>query len=215
MGDKEDVLQKIRAAFGANEYPGDAYLQGSNEGCEPAEEVEPFQGKTNWESIEAGFLDAHASAPSFFSEAGLRFFLPAYLVADVEGRLKTADPVILLTLGFSDMEVNVEMGNRKFVVRSGKLELINPLRYGAATFYDYARHRLSIFTREEAQAIVAYLEYRRDFSPHSPDKKQIAAALDGYWLERASKAPTAASLRQHLKEKSEMVAAIEATRKKQ
>jgi hypothetical protein len=215
MGAKEVVLRKIRGAFGGNEYPGDAYLQGSNEGCEPAEEVGPFQGKTNWEAIEAGFLDGHASALSFFSEAGLRFFLPAYLAADLEGGLKTADPLMLLTMGFSDVEVNMEMGGRKFLVRSGKSELINPRRYGATTFHDYARHRLSIFTREEAQAIVAYLEYRRDLDPHSPDKKQIEAALDGYWRERERVAPTTASLRQHLKEKSEMVAAIEANRKQQ
>jgi hypothetical protein len=30
--------------------------------------------------------------------------------------------------------------------------------YGAATFLDYAPHRMWIFTREEAQANVAYLE---------------------------------------------------------
>jgi hypothetical protein len=29
------------------------------------------------------------------------------------------------------------------------------------TFLDYARHRLSIFTREEAAAIVTYLEYKK------------------------------------------------------
>ena len=215
MGAKEEVIAKIRGAFGGNEYPGDPYLQGSHEGCEPEDEVGPFQGRTNWQAIEAEFLDGHANAMSFFSEAGLRFFLPAYLVADVEGRLNTADPVILLTMGFSDVEVNMEMGGRTFVVRSGKSELINPRRYGAATFQDYARHRLSIFTREEAQAIVAYLEYRRDFDPHSPDKKQIDSALDGYWRERARMASPAASLQQHLKEKSEIVAAMEASRKKQ
>lgn len=213
MGAKEEVISTIRGAFGGNEYPGDAYLQGSNEGCEPAEEVGPFQGKMDWQAIEASFLDGHASALSFFSEAGLRFFLPAYLVADLEGGLKTADPVILLTMGFSDAEVNLAIGNRKFLVRSGKSELINPRRYGAATFYDYARHRLSIFTREEAQAIVAYLEYRRDFAPHSPDKKQIDAALEGYWRERAKIAPTAVTLRRYLKEKSEMLTAMEARKK--
>ncbi len=34
----------------------------------------------------------------------------------------------------------------------------NSIRYGAMTWHDHVRCRLSVFTREEAQAIVAYLE---------------------------------------------------------
>ena len=102
-------------------------------------------------------------------EAGLRFFLPAYLIADVQEQLKSADPVILLTNGFSDVEVRVTMHDRDFVVRTGKSVLLNPLRYGAATFLDYLRYRFSIFTREEARAIVAYLDYKRELDTRSPD----------------------------------------------
>ena len=76
------------------------------------------------------------------------------------------------------------------------------------TFYDYARWRLSIFTREEAQAIVAYLRYRRDSDPYGIDKKQIEAALNLYWLERTENAPTAESLKQHLIEEEEYLTAI-------
>ncbi len=32
--------------------------------------------------------------------------------------------------------------------------MLNPRRYGAMTFADWARYRLSVFAREEAQAIV-------------------------------------------------------------
>lgn len=92
MSDRESVIDLIYAVFAGNPYPGDAFLLGSTEGCEPFEEVGPFQGRQDWQSLEADFLDAHYSALSFFSEAGLRFFLPAYLVADLRGELKTADP---------------------------------------------------------------------------------------------------------------------------
>lgn len=46
-------------------------------------------------------LDAHYSALSFFSEAAFRFFFPAYLIADLRGELRTADPLFHLTGGFS------------------------------------------------------------------------------------------------------------------
>jgi hypothetical protein len=207
MREKADVLQMIRDAFGKNEYPGDAFLQGSTEGCEPYDEVAPFRGIAEWEKLEPGFLDAHAAALSFFSEAGLRFFLPAYLIADVRGQLKSADPLTPLTHGFSDVEVKVTVNNRHFILRTGKSELLNPRRYGAATFYDYAKYRLSIFTREEAQAIVAYLEYKRDLDVRTPDRTRIDAALASYWNARAANAPVSESLRQYIKEKDEFVAA--------
>jgi hypothetical protein len=44
-------------------------------------------------------LDGHYEALSFLSEGGFRFFLPAYLVADVRDQLVTADPGFHLTHG--------------------------------------------------------------------------------------------------------------------
>lgn len=76
------------------------------------------------------------------------------------------------------------------------------------TSYDYARWRLSVFTREEATAIVAYLVFKRDSDPDLIDSEAIDAALDSFWLERARTAPQAASLEQHIAEQQEYLAAI-------
>ena len=76
------------------------------------------------------------------------------------------------------------------------------------TSYDYARWRLSVFTREEANAIVAYLEFKRDLDPDVIDRKAIDAALQSFWLERARTAPQAKSLEQHIAEQQEYLAAI-------
>jgi hypothetical protein len=54
MKDIKDVIKEIRGAFGNNEYPGDAFLQGSFEGCEPFEEVGPFKGKMDWRAVAPG-----------------------------------------------------------------------------------------------------------------------------------------------------------------
>jgi hypothetical protein len=208
MSDREAVIQKIEAAFAGNAFPGARYLQGSFEGGEPYDEVGPFEKLEDWRGIEVGFLDGHASALSFFSEAGFRFFLPAYLISDLRGQLYTADPLFHLTHGFSDWTTEVSAGDRTLKIQHGKSSLMNPRRYGAMTSYDYARYRLSIFTREEAEAIVAYLEFERDSDPDVIDKEAIDAALESFWLERARTAPTAQSLRQHIADQEAYLSAI-------
>jgi len=208
MSDKESVIAAIHRAFETSEHPGDAFLQGSHEGCEPAEEVGPFRGGYDWRSIEAAFLDAHAGALSFFSEGCLRFFLPAYLVADLRGQLTTADLLFHLTHGFSDIEVKAPTKTRVFVIKSGRTAFVNPRRYGALTFFDYARFRLSVFTKEEAAAIVGYLGYRRDQDPEGQQRAATDAALGVFWRERAEAAAPAEALRQHIREQEEYLVAI-------
>ena len=208
MSEREVVIEKIKRAFAGNEHPGGRFLQGSFEGREPYEEVGPFEKEKDWRSIDAAFLDGHANALSFFSEAGFRFFLPAYLICDLRGQLQTADPLFHLTHGFSDWATEVPAGDRTLLMRHGRSAFINPRRYGAMTSYDYARYRLSIFTSEEAGAIVAYLEFKRDSDPDVIDADAIDAALDSFWLERAITAPQAASLAQYLAEQEEYLATI-------
>jgi len=201
-------VSAIREAFGANEYPGDAYLVGSREGCEPEEEAGAFRGRFEWHGVPSEFLDQHAAALSFFSEAGFRFFLPAYLIADIRSELRTAEPIFHLTNGFSDVSVEMDVGGRKFIRTAGKSTLINPRRYGAMTQMDYARMRLAVLTREEAGAIVAYLRWKLESEGMPSGRSAIQAALDGYWLERARTAPTAAELREHLNDEAEFVRAL-------
>jgi hypothetical protein len=208
MKDIEDVIKEIHEAFGNNEYPGDGSLQGSFEGCEPFEEVSPFKGKTDWRTVDPEFLDGHAGALNFFSEAGFRFFLPAYLVADLQSKLRTADPLFHLTHGFSDSSVEVPTKGGVFTRKFGKSAFLNPRRYGAMTWYDHARYRLSVFTKEEAKAIVAYLRYRRDSDSYGLDKENIDGALISHWIERASNAPSAESLKQHMAEEEKYFAEL-------
>jgi hypothetical protein len=170
--------------------------------------VEPFQGKTKWQEIDAGFLDAHGAALSFFSEAGFRFYLPAYLIADLQGQLQFADPLFHLMHGFSDETVEHEVQGRTFTLRSGKTVLVNPRRYGAMTFYDHARQRLSVFTREEAGAIVEYLKLKREQDELGVEQKWIQAALEAFWLERAEHAPRTEELKQYLRQQQEYIEAV-------
>lgn len=208
MPDTTAVITQIREAFAANPYPGDPWLVGSREGCEPEEEVGPFRGRADWQMLTADFLDQHAGALHFFSEAGLRFFLPAFLIADLTEGLVYADPVFTLTHGFHDTTVPMHVGGRTFTIRSGSSAFVNPLRYGAMTFLDHARSRLSIFTREEAAAIVTYLESRIAQDEDNIRTPHIEAALKAFWFDRARSAPTAADLRRHLDEQAAWLKAV-------
>jgi hypothetical protein len=208
MSRREAVIERIYSAFEGCEFPGESFLQGSFDGCEPYEEVSPFKSKKDWREIEASFLDSHADALSFFSEGAFRYFLPAYLIADLHGQLSTADPLFHLTRGFYDTTVELPTQSRVFVTKQGRSAFINPRRYGASTFYDYARYRLSVFAREEASAIVAYLRFRRDVDPDFPDRAAIDAALESFWLERERMAPRVERLKQHIAEQEEYLAAI-------
>jgi hypothetical protein len=196
MSDKDHVISMIRDAFCETNHPGDAFLQGSTEGCEPGEAVAAFKGVAKWENVDPSILDPNYTALSFFSEGGFRYFLPAFLIADLEVRLQTADPVFHLTHGFSDKIVKLPAGERTYAKTIGRSEFVNPRRYGAMTWQDHARCRLSVFTREEARAIVAYLEYKRDADSSGLNTDEINAALDGFWRDRTAHAPEQKDLRE-------------------
>jgi Family of unknown function (DUF6714) len=209
---KEEVIEQIREAFGANPYPGDSFLQGSFQGCEPYEEVGAFVGKTDWSKLDSKMLDGHYCALSFFSEAGFRFFLPAYLIADLREELLTADPLFHLWHGFATVSAEVPVGSRTFPRSSGGTRLLNPKLYGAMTWSDYARHYLSVFTREEARAIVAYMTCKHENDTMGLHKPHIDAALKQFWLERAENAPTHEDLKAHQQEEDKFTAALQQRR---
>ena len=205
MSNIQQVIEQIQDAFHETEHPGDAFLQGSQEGCEPAEVTAPFKSIAHWTQVDPAILDPNYTALSFFSEGGFRHFLPAFLVADLMGRLQTADPVFHLTNGFSDKIVKLPSGSGVYEKTIGKSAFVNPRRYGAMTWHDHARSQLSIFTREEAAAIVAYLEYKRGADLHGLNHEEIDAALDNFWRDRAKTAPTHEALRQHLQAEAECI----------
>jgi hypothetical protein len=206
--DAAGVIDVIEQAFAGVEHPGDAFLLGSHDGEEPLQEVSAFHGVHDWHALTPQFLDAHYTVLSFFSEGGFRFYLPAFLIADIRDTLQTADPVFHLVHGFSETATSHTIGERTFNRTSGKGQFINPRRYGAMTFLDYARYRLSVFGREEAGAIVAYLEFIRQLEMRSADRDSIDMALAGFWRTRAASAPTRAELRRFLAEQAEYVDAL-------
>ena len=132
---KEAVIRSVIAAFENNSYPGDDYLLGSRQGCEPYDEVLPFQGQVKWQELTTEFLDQHAGALHFFSEAGLRFFLPAFLVADLRGELQYAEPLFTVTSGFTDITVEISQEGSQISNQIGAIATAEPASLWSDDFF--------------------------------------------------------------------------------
>ncbi len=172
MPDKTALIEEIISAFADVKYPGDWCLSRSNEGFEPAETAAAFKGKTDRYAIDGKLLDqvpnGLSSAMSFFSDEAFRFYLPAYMIADVRGQLEQVDVPFHLTHGLDN---------------KSRKKLINPLRYGQRTWFDAASHKFSVFTSAQASAVVAYLKYRNKKVPDY-ESNHIEEALANYWNAR-------------------------------
>jgi len=172
----QQLSQQIRDAFAGVTYPGDWCLRGSNEGTEPFLLEREFKGKDNWQTLDPSFIDrapdGFATALSFFSDEALRFYLPAYLIADLAGDLKQTDVVFYLTHGLDSASRN---------------ERVNPQRYGERTWFDAVSHRFSVFDKKQAAVIAAYLIAKRESDALLDfERCRIDEALHHYWLPRAA-----------------------------
>jgi len=174
------IKAMIRDAFASVTYPGDLCLRGSSDGEEPYLLEREFAGKTDWRTLDAAFLDnapdGFATALSFFSDEAMRFYLPAYLLADLDERLQRVEPAFHLTHGLT---------------AATREQFVNPRRYGTLTWSSAAVYRLSIFDAAQSEAIVAYLECvaaRDEFS-----RNDIADALP-FWRTRAAGSHLSSSL---------------------
>lgn len=168
---QEALKRKIRLAFAHTTYPGDGNLRRSEMGEEPYLVEEEFRGKTDWTALDAEFLDTvpqgYASALSFFSDAAFRFYLPAYLIADLDGLLQSSMPAFHLWYGLDDATRDV---------------VVNQKLLGDRTWFQCQQERFAHFTDQEAAALVAYLEWKIETDPY--ERGQIQQAMHSYWLGR-------------------------------
>ena len=166
----QNAKQRVQSAFAEVPFPGDSNLRNSSEGEEPFLLEQEFQGKDDWTTLSPDFIDQapddFATALSFFSIAAFRFYLPAYLLADLEGQLTYTDPVFFLTYGLTDATREVE---------------VNPKRYGTLTWFEYVSTRFSVFTSMQAGAIASYLKVKREEAATDYEREQIEQALHNFW----------------------------------
>jgi hypothetical protein len=123
-----------------------------------------FQGKS-WSGLDAKFIDqspdGSASALCFMSNEALRYYISAYLIADVRGQLHYSVPFYRLIDGFN---------GAAYGQRSPDID------------QDAAR-RWTGLDPKQVDAVVLYLRWKQsnDF-----EGDHATAALELYWLPRAN-----------------------------
>ncbi|MGE0548686.1 MAG: DUF6714 family protein [Kofleriaceae bacterium] len=170
MTDREAaLLAQIEAAFANVRYPGDDDLTNSTYGSEAEALVRDFRGKTDWRALSADFLNnaAEGCALSFFSHAALRFYLPAYLMADVRGELTSGDS--------PDGRLTISLTAQTSGKKIAKV-------WGGGTMGEHARRCFNQFDAAQAAAVTQYLLWKLE-DPGCIDMT-ISEALENYWLAR-------------------------------
>jgi hypothetical protein len=169
----EQVKALIRCAFADTPYPGDDALVRSV-GDEPDEVVELFRRRDDWRVLTADFVDragaASPSALSFFSAGAFRFYLPAYLIADLDGKLVYSDPLFYLYYGVDE---------------ATRAQPVNLTGAATTTWWQVQQQHFAGFTSQEAAAIVAYLRFRAAGDEPDFSRRSIQEALKNYWLAKA------------------------------
>jgi hypothetical protein len=163
----EMILEELRRVFPATRQAPFDPLVNSAQGDEPLAVARAFRDKTDWTALRDDWLEAIPCALHFLSNEALCFYIPAFMAADICGRLNMADPVFALTHGFAHGVSDTPIRGRS-----------------GPTWGDYARERWAPLTSAQARAIVRYLEW--GVAQQKPGSDGIAEALAGYWYARAS-----------------------------
>jgi hypothetical protein len=164
---------QIRAAFEDTPPPDPGDLRGSGEGDEPFLLEAEFRDVPDWRQVEVAFIDrapdGFGSALSFFSSAAFRYYLPAYLLADLRGQLQQANPLFHMWHGLADDLRDTPVNER---------------RYGRWTWFEAISDRFRVFAACEVTAIVAYLRCKAEHDELGLDRPRVEQALRNYWLTR-------------------------------
>jgi hypothetical protein len=185
MSEVDALKNLIRQAFADVAYPGDGNLVAhADYGDEHTWTKEAFRGLDDWQTLAPAFLDnpldGWGTALYFFTPAAFQFYLPAYLLADLDKQLEQVDPASSLYFGLTDAD------QAKPTSRKTRQQAQNR---GGLTQFDVRSQRFADFTPAQVDAVVAYLRYKlNDRSPYDTSRQYITQALQSYWLKHTSDA---------------------------
>jgi hypothetical protein len=155
----EALEELIVSAFSSVPRPPADDLVRGRLGDEPFSVEAAFRDISNWRTLDAKFLDTVpdglSSALSFLSDAAFRFFLPAYLLADLRGQLERVDVVFHLSHGLSE---------------KGRMSPVS-------------RQQMEKLSAQQCRAVVGYLEHKVS-AAGSLDLEGAADALNNFWYKR-------------------------------
>jgi hypothetical protein len=164
LSNKDQLIQKIAEAFSEVEFPGSDKLVAPSYGEEPDQVRNHFAGQSNWNKLAPGFLDFDG-ALSFFSDQAFRFYLPAFMIADLNEQLEYNNPAIRLCWALTPQSENQKIAKV----------------WGGGTIGERAKECFGHFSEEQVQSIVSYLDWK---ALKEEGNLTIEQALENYWLKR-------------------------------
>ncbi len=155
-----ELRQQIESAFAEVLHPGDDRIAYSNIDQDGASLAAAFRGK-HWKELKPHELHHHEM--TFLSREGLQFYLPAYLLASMEGYDGTLyediRPFTVYGLTLPDEDTPRNRNLRESRLRD-----------------------FESFTPAQKQAIRSFLEYARDeWTDDFPGGESPSKALERYW----------------------------------
>jgi hypothetical protein len=140
----EALVAQIHSAWSKLDPP--FRIVSSDEGEEPELLDREFSHRPRIDEATPEFLDqspdGYGSALSFFADEAFRYYIAAYMIADLTSGLEQADVVFALTHGLDD---------------SSYAGRINPLRFGEQRWIDHASSKFSMFDSAQLASIIAFL----------------------------------------------------------
>jgi hypothetical protein len=160
----DELIQKISAAFAEAQYPGDDCLVNESYGAEPDLVRNHFIGHSDWKKLTHEFLDFDG-ALSFLSDKAFRFYIPAFMIADINEKLDYNDPIVRLCWSVTPQSENEKIAKI----------------WGGGTIKERAKKCFDKFSKEQVSAIVAYLHWKLSKDEYNCTIEQ---AMENYWLHR-------------------------------
>lgn len=159
---KKELIQKINTAFLEREFPGNNQLVNNSYGEEPALVRNHFFEQSNWNLLSPEFIDFDG-ALSFFSDEAFRFYIPAFMIADLNEQLNFNNPAVRLCWSVTPQSENKKIAKV----------------FGGKTIGELAKACFNEFSVEEKNAIISYLQWKL---VKDENDLIIAQALTNYWL---------------------------------
>lgn len=174
------LIRQIRSAFDATPYPDDGIGELLYDPDDAEVEIE-FRG-VDWRHLHPDFIFKHGCAPTFFKQQAFRYFLPAYVIADLmywETDPSWVDQSCIEHGWIEASPASRLVSDFAFCWGRNREEIPDQNSEEVQEAVEKATRRFSVFNQQEREAIVSYLRYQLE---EDPTDREIESALQNYWL---------------------------------
>lgn len=151
----DKLVGRIEKAFASVEHPGERRLVDPDDKYARSE-IEGFFPNVHWRDVTPEAFENNCDALAFFTPEAWQYYLPAFLCWTLKS-FRTSDSCTV-----------------DFTIYNLALEKKKSLRQRSLSNF-------SRLTEDQTKAVVAFLEFMRDYTDGLADELVASEALDQYW----------------------------------